>query len=70
MYSVLLSFIILCISQIFNFIAFETITVANSRKYLPFSFNRIDLPPYETYDELRKKLMLAIESTEGFEGVD
>ena len=35
-----------------------------------FSFNRMDLPPYETYDELRKKLLIAIENTEGFEGVD
>ena len=35
-----------------------------------FSFNRIDLPAYESYDELRSKLMLAIDNTEGFEGVD
>ena len=35
-----------------------------------FSFNRIDLPPYESYHDLRKKLILAIENAEGFEGVD
>jgi hypothetical protein len=33
-------------------------------------FNRLDLPPYPTYDELRRKLLLAIENAEGFEGVD
>jgi hypothetical protein len=35
-----------------------------------FSFNRIDLPPYESYSELRKKLLIAIENAQGFEGVD
>jgi len=34
------------------------------------SFNRLDLPPYTTYDELRKKLRIAVENAEGFEGVD
>ncbi|CAL1526012.1 unnamed protein product [Lymnaea stagnalis] len=33
-------------------------------------FNRLDLPPYNTYHELRSKLMTAIENTQGFEGVD
>ncbi|XP_060560176.1 E3 ubiquitin-protein ligase NEDD4-like isoform X2 [Ruditapes philippinarum] len=33
-------------------------------------FNRIDLPPYESYSELRKKLLIAIENAQGFEGVD
>jgi hypothetical protein len=33
-------------------------------------FNRIDLPPYRSYHELKEKLKLAIENTEGFEGVD
>lgn len=33
-------------------------------------FNRIDLPPYESYHDLRKKLIQAIENAEGFEGVD
>lgn len=37
---------------------------------LCFSFNRIDLPPYDSYSELRKKLVIAIENAEGFEGVD
>ena len=35
-----------------------------------FSFNRIDLPPYTSYHELREKVRLAVENTEGFEGVD
>ena len=35
-----------------------------------FSFNRIDLPPYETYQELRQKLVQAMEMSEAFEGVD
>ena len=35
-----------------------------------YSFNRIDLPPYESYHQLKEKLKFAIESTEGFAGVD
>jgi E3 ubiquitin-protein ligase NEDD4 len=35
-----------------------------------FSFNRIDLPPYESYHELRQKLVQAMEMSEAFEGVD
>lgn len=33
-------------------------------------FNRLDLPRYRTYYELREKLRVAIENTQGFEGVD
>jgi len=33
-------------------------------------FNRLDLPPYTSYDEVRRKILTAIEFTEGFEGVD
>lgn len=33
-------------------------------------FNRIDLPPYEIYEELREKLIKAIEGSESFGGVD
>jgi len=33
-------------------------------------FNRLDLPPYESYQQLRDKLVKAIEQTEGFAGVD
>uniref|UniRef100_H2LPB0 E3 ubiquitin-protein ligase n=1 Tax=Oryzias latipes TaxID=8090 RepID=H2LPB0_ORYLA len=29
-------------------------------------FNRLDLPPYKTYEQLKEKLMFAIEETEGF----
>lgn len=33
-------------------------------------FNRLDLPPYTSFEELRDKIHLAIESCHGFEGVD
>ncbi|KAM3876779.1 E3 ubiquitin-protein ligase NEDD4-like [Diretmus argenteus] len=33
-------------------------------------FNRLDLPPYETFEELREKLHIAIENAQGFDGVD
>lgn len=33
---------------------------------LPFSFNRLDLPPYKSYEQLKEKLLFAIEETEGF----
>lgn len=33
-------------------------------------FNRIDLPPYESYQQLRDKLIKAIEGSQGFSGVD
>lgn len=32
----------------------------------PCSFNRLDLPPYKSYEQLKEKLMFAIEETEGF----
>ena len=35
-----------------------------------FSFNRLDLPPYQCFEDLRDKIHLAIESCHGFEGVD
>lgn len=31
-----------------------------------FSFNRIDMPPYKSYDALVAKLTLAVEETLGF----
>jgi hypothetical protein len=33
---------------------------------LLLSFNRLDLPPYKSYQQLVQKLSLAIEETEGF----
>ncbi|XP_043934900.1 E3 ubiquitin-protein ligase NEDD4 [Protopterus annectens] len=33
-------------------------------------FNRLDLPPYESFDDLREKLHIAIENAQGFDGVD
>ncbi|KAM9306819.1 E3 ubiquitin-protein ligase NEDD4-like isoform 2-T2 [Pholidichthys leucotaenia] len=33
-------------------------------------FNRLDLPTYESFDDLREKLLLAVENAQGFEGVD
>lgn len=50
-----------------------TIEKWGTTKQLPRAhtcFNRVDLPPYDTYNELRRKLLMAIENTEGFEGVD
>ena len=32
--------------------------------------SRLDLPPYESYQQLRDKLIKAIEGSEGFAGVD
>ncbi len=29
-------------------------------------FNRLDLPPYKSYEQLAEKLTFAIEETEGF----
>lgn len=31
-----------------------------------FSFNRLDLPPYKSYEQLKEKMLFAIEETEGF----
>lgn len=36
----------------------------------PRSFNRLDLPPYESFEELWDKLHMAIENAQGFDGVD
>ncbi|XP_040511190.1 E3 ubiquitin-protein ligase NEDD4-like isoform X10 [Gallus gallus] len=33
-------------------------------------FNRLDLPLYESFDNLQEKLLMAVENAEGFEGVD
>uniref|UniRef100_A0A1Q3EUS2 E3 ubiquitin-protein ligase n=1 Tax=Culex tarsalis TaxID=7177 RepID=A0A1Q3EUS2_CULTA len=33
-------------------------------------FNRLDLPPYESYSQLKDKLVKAIEGSQGFAGVD
>ena len=33
-------------------------------------FNRLDLPEYRSYEELRSKIITAIEGSEGFDGVD
>ncbi|KAG8456792.1 hypothetical protein GDO86_002540 [Hymenochirus boettgeri] len=33
-------------------------------------FNRLDLPPYDTFEDLREKLLMAVENAQGFEGVD
>jgi len=33
-------------------------------------FNRLDLPPYSAFQELKEKLMIEIENAEVFEGVD
>jgi E3 ubiquitin-protein ligase NEDD4 len=33
-------------------------------------FNRLDLPPYESYQQLKEKMIKAIEGSQGFAGVD
>uniref|UniRef100_A0A3B3XR96 E3 ubiquitin-protein ligase n=1 Tax=Poecilia mexicana TaxID=48701 RepID=A0A3B3XR96_9TELE len=33
-------------------------------------FNRLDLPSYESFEDLREKLLMAVENAQGFEGVD
>ncbi|XP_060536346.1 E3 ubiquitin-protein ligase NEDD4 isoform X4 [Cylas formicarius] len=33
-------------------------------------FNRLDLPPYDSYQQLKEKLIKAIEGSQGFAGVD
>lgn len=38
--------------------------------FVTISFNRLDLPPYESFEELREKLHIAIENAQGFDGVD
>lgn len=45
------------------------ITRVGDQNWLPRShtcFNRIDLPPYTSYEQLKEKLLMAIEETEGF----
>lgn len=34
--------------------------------YFISSFNRIDIPPYESYEKLYEKLLTAVEETCGF----
>uniref|UniRef100_A0A672YY76 E3 ubiquitin-protein ligase n=1 Tax=Sphaeramia orbicularis TaxID=375764 RepID=A0A672YY76_9TELE len=33
-------------------------------------FQRLDLPTYESFEDLREKLLMAVENAQGFEGVD
>ncbi|XP_077944216.1 E3 ubiquitin-protein ligase NEDD4-like isoform X5 [Gasterosteus aculeatus] len=33
-------------------------------------FNRLDLPTYDSFEDLREKLLMAVENAQGFEGVD
>ncbi|KAK7913079.1 hypothetical protein WMY93_013290 [Mugilogobius chulae] len=50
-----------------------TIEQWGTREKLPRAhtcFNRLDLPPYESFEELREKLNIAIENAQGFDGVD
>ena len=34
------------------------------------TFARLDLPPYTSYQTLKSKLVLAVEGSQGFDGVD
>ncbi|XP_040193579.1 E3 ubiquitin-protein ligase NEDD4-like isoform X11 [Rana temporaria] len=50
-----------------------TIELWGSPEKLPRAhtcFNRLDLPPYDSFEELREKLLMAVENAQGFEGVD
>lgn len=49
-------------SRVFYFWKFQSL-------FLP-SFNRLDLPTYESFEDLREKLLMAVENAQGFEGVD
>lgn len=40
--------------------------ILNSLLTYSFSFNRIDIPPYESYEKLYEKLLTAVEETCGF----
>jgi len=55
---IIINEIISCIYKLYNSINYY------------FSFNRIDLPPYKSYQQLRDKLVKAIEGSQGFAGVD
>lgn len=48
----------------------ERFCYVSDGQYSLSSFNRIDLPPYESYQQLREKLVKAIEGSQGFAGVD
>lgn len=50
--------------------SYEFVVILLSAPSLSFSFNRIDLPPYTSYHRVKEMLRVAIENTEGFEGVD
>ena len=43
-----------------------TRVIMHTLSLCPFSFNRLDLPPYKSYEQLKEKLLYAIEETEGF----
>ena len=49
---------------------FDSIKLLSWFIFFLCSFNRLDLPPYENYNELRQKLVQAMEMSEAFEGVD
>ena len=46
------------------------LSILSSSLYFYSSFNRVDLPKFLSYYELKEKLKLAIYNTEGFDGVD
>lgn len=58
------------IRNAFHLIACKIFEYFDFKFHLIFSFNRLDLPPYESYQELRNKLIKAIEGSQGFAGVD
>lgn len=49
---------------------FALVYLNDSVVFFPRSFNRLDLPTYESFEDLREKLLMAVENAQGFEGVD
>ena len=48
----------------------KSILKRHTKRIMTFAYSRLDLPPYESFQQLRGRLILAIEGAEGFEGVD
>lgn len=59
--------VLLVFQMCFKNIVLEIFILLNTHLILfLFSFNRLDLPPYKSYEQLKEKLLFAIEETEGF----
>lgn len=54
-----------CVLKILYYKSLQFMLLKTS-DFVLFSFNRLDLPPYKSYEQLKEKLLFAIEETEGF----